>query len=126
MEKYKPMFAFVQEHWLPDYDASLKFTNDFSSHHFLTTSADMFTHTEDLLLQAGPVWHGTAIGWVTDIDKYVTRLPIVSDRFCGIQYKDKQTDTIVIAYSAYLPTAGKDTEYWCERSACARTVSVRG
>ena len=69
----------------------------------------MFTPAEDLLLQAGPVWHGTAIGWSMSIDKCVKQLPIISDRFCGIQYKDNETN--ILAYSTYMPTSGKDAEF---------------
>ena len=60
----------------------MKMKTDFQTYNFHTTSDDMFTHTEDLLLQADPVWHGTAIGWSMSIDKCVIRLPIISDRFC--------------------------------------------
>ena len=111
MKKYAPLFVFIQEHWLPDHAANMKFKTDFSTHNFLTTSDDMFTPTEDLLLQAGPTWHGTGIGWAMSIDKYVFKLPIVSDRFCGIQYKDSQTVTNILAYSVYLPTAGRDADF---------------
>ena len=111
MSQYNPIFVFIQEHWLPNHEASNKFKSDFQTHNFLTTSEDMFTHTEDLLLKAGPVWHGTAVGWAVGIEKYVTHLPIVSDRFCGIQYNDAQSDTIVLVYSVYFPTAGKDNDF---------------
>ena len=111
MSQYNPIFVFIQEHWLPNHEASNKFKSDFQTHNFLTTSEDMFTHAEDLLLKAGPVWHGTAVGWAVGIEKYVTHLPIVSDRFCGIQYNDAQSDTIVLVYSVYFPTAGKDNDF---------------
>ena len=109
LEKYNPILVFVQEHWLPHFDATNKFKTNFSTHNFLTTSEDMFTPAEDLLLQPGPVWHGTALGWSMSIDKCVTRLPVVSDRFCGIQIKNAEAD--ILAYSAYMPTAGKDSEF---------------
>ena len=71
----------------------------------------MFTPTEDLILQSGPVWHGTALGWNKSIDKFITHFPIVSNRFCGVKYVDSSTETSVIAYTAYLPTSGQDDEF---------------
>ena len=63
------------------------------------------------MLEAGPTWHGTAIGWAKDADKHVSKVPVVSERFCGLKYSDKATDTFMLAYSAYLPTSGKDDEF---------------
>ena len=74
-------FIFLQETWLPDHE-SKSISNDFQEFNFLTTSADMFTPTEDLILQSGPVWHGTCC-----------RLPFVSDRFCGVKYEDSNANT---------------------------------
>ena len=71
----------------------------------------MFTPTEDLILQSGPVWHGTAIGWKKSVEKCITKLNIVSDRFCGVKYVDTETKTSVIAYTAYLPTSGQDEQF---------------
>ena len=34
---------------------------------------------------------------------------MISDRFCGIEYKDNQT--VMLAYSVYLPTSGKDDKF---------------
>ena len=111
IKKYSPLLIFLQEHWLPDHEATTKMKTDFPSYNFLTTSDDMFTPAEDLVLQPGPVWHGTAIGWLSSVDRYVSSLPIVNERFCGIQYKDSQHDITILAYSVYLPTAGKDDEF---------------
>ena len=111
MQKYSPLFLFLQEHWLPNHDACTKLKSDFTTHNFLTTSDDMFTPAEDLVLETGPVWQGTAIGWSMEIDKFVCKLPVISDRFCGVQYTDVQTDTQFLAYTLYLPTAGKDEEF---------------
>ena len=69
----------------------------------------MFTNTEDLLLQPGPVWHGTALGWRKSVTKSIVKLPIVSDRFCGVKYS--VLDTSILAYTLYLPTAGQDEEF---------------
>ena len=82
---------------MPDYEATTKLKVNFPAHNFLTTSDDMFTPIEDLILQAGPVWHGTAIGWPSRIDQYVSRLPVVNERFCGIIYKDAENDTNILA-----------------------------
>ena len=71
----------------------------------------MFTHSDDLILQYGPVWHGTAIGWKKSIEKYITKLPIISDRFCGVKYVDTSTNISSIAYTAYLPTSWQDEEF---------------
>ena len=71
----------------------------------------MFTPAEDLVLQSGPVWHGTALGWKKSADKLITKLPIISDRFCGVNYVDKGVGIDMIAFTAYLPTSGKDEEF---------------
>ena len=63
----------------------------------------MFQNDEDKMLEAGPSWHGTALGWLKSYDRYVIRLPALSERFCGI----KMFSNILI-YSAYLPTSGQD------------------
>ena len=103
------MFCFLQEHWLPHHEAVHRFENDFKGYKFLSTSADMFTRTEDKMLQSGPTWHGSAIGWDESIDKHISKLPVISERFCGVSYSDKQTS--IIAYTAYLPTSGQDDEF---------------
>ena len=84
---------------------------DFPTYNFLTTSDDMFTPTEDLLLSPGPVWHGSAIGWPTDIDKYITKHEINNPRFCGVKHEDIENNFSILAYSVYLPTAGRDEEF---------------
>ena len=104
------MFLFLQEHWLP-YHESFKLSNDFEDYNFLTTSADMFTPIEDLILQSGPVWHGTAIGWNKSLEKSIEKLPTISERFCGVKYAEIHSDTNIIAYTAYLPTSGQDEEF---------------
>ena len=108
---YKPLFLFIQERWLPHYEAKDKFCTDFSNYNFMTTSADMFTPAEDKVLETGPTWHGTALGWAEDIDKYVSKIPVISERFCGVKYQDNATNTSIVAYSAYLPTSGLDDEF---------------
>ena len=107
---YNPLFLFLQEHWLSHHESN-KISSDFQEYSFLTTSSDMFTPTEDLILQSGPVWHGTAIGWKKSVEKCITKLNIVSDRFCGVKYVDTETNTSVIAYTAYLPTSGQDEQF---------------
>ena len=71
----------------------------------------MFTPAEDKALEAGPTWHGTALGWVEEADRYITRIPVISERFCGIKYQDNVTNTFILAYTAYLPTSGHDNEF---------------
>ena len=87
------MFIFVQEHWLPDYATNNMLSKDFSNYRFSTTSSDMFTSPEDKLLESGPTWHGTAVGWVEDVEDKISRLPIISERFCGVKFSDKITNT---------------------------------
>ena len=105
------LFIFLQEHWLPHHVASDKLSSDFSCFKFLTTSSDMFLPPEDLILRSGPVWHGTALGWPSSIDTFVTKLPVVSDRFCGVRYLDTANSIDILSYSAYLPTSGQDYEF---------------
>ena len=71
----------------------------------------MFTPVEDLLLQSGPVWHGTALGWRKLIYNDITKLLIISSRFCGVKYVNSITDVSVIAYTFYLPTSGQDDDF---------------
>ena len=105
------MFIFLQEHWLLYHQVIHKLSNDFPSFKFLTTSSDMFCPPEDLILQSGPTWHGTALGWPSCIDTYITKLPVVSDRFCGVQYLDIANNIDILSYCAYLPTSGQDDEF---------------
>ena len=105
------MLIFIQEHWMPHNQASDKFSEDFPDFKFLTTSSDMFLPSEDMLFQTGPVWHGTALGWPSCINNNITKLPIVSERFCGVHYEDIEKNIDIISYCAYLPTAGQDEEF---------------
>ena len=61
------------------------------------------------MMVGGPTWHGTAIGWKLMIDRYITRIPIISERFSGVKYMDGQTNMII--YSVYLPMCGQDEDY---------------
>ena len=107
---YSPIFLFLQETWLPHHE-SHKLSEEFLDYNFTTTSSDMFTPPEDLVLQSGPTWHGTALGWMKSLEKSITKLPIISERFCGIKYEDKEAGVNIIAYTAYLPTSGQDNEF---------------
>ena len=109
LRKYKCIFIFLQEHWLPNYEAVNKFKEDFPVYNFHSTSSDMFLPTEDILLQSGPTWHGTVIGWHNSVDSSIMKLPIISERFCGVKYDDKITK--ILAYTVYLPTSGQDDEF---------------
>ena len=42
-------------------------------------------------------------------DMFVSKLPVVSSRFCGIKYNSN--DTTVLLYSVYMPTSGQDDLY---------------
>ena len=110
IQKFKPLFIFLQETWLPDHEANI-LANDFKDYDFITTSADMFEHTDDLVLKPGPVWHGTALGWKKSLDKCITKLPVICERFCSVKYVDPVSKTTVILYSTYLPTSGQDDEF---------------
>ena len=57
----------------------------------------------------GPTCHGAAVGWQLNIDKYFDRIPIISERFSGVKYVDRQTN--ILTYSVYLPMCGQDDEY---------------
>ena len=54
-------------------------------------------------------WHGTAIGWHSSADSKITKIPVVSERFCGVVYQEAKTK--LVAYTAYLPTSGRDDEF---------------
>ena len=111
IKKHKFMFLFLQEHWLPHHEANKILSKDFPKFSFLTTSSDMFLDPEDLALRSGPVWHGTAIGWPAELNSFITHLPTVSNRFCGVCYQDTKSNTNILSYSLYLPTSGRDEEF---------------
>ena len=97
---------FIQEHWMSSFEADTKFSSDFTEYEFLTTCNDSFLSPEEIILQQGPVWHGTALGWYSSISSNITKFPVISTRFCGV--KIKYSDLVIIAYTAYLPTSGQD------------------
>ena len=104
------MFLFLQETWLPHHE-SKTLSEDFDDYSFLTTSSDIFTPPEDLILQSGPTWHGAALGWKKTMDKFITQLPVVSERFCGVKLVDTNSHVDIIAYTTYMPTSGQDDEF---------------
>ena len=60
-------------------------------------------------MKKGPVWHGTAIGWHSSLSSHIVRLPIISSRFCGVKLTHFNLE--IVAYTAYLPTAGQDEDF---------------
>ena len=105
---------FIQEHWMSETEAADNFNIDFQNYDFLTTSMDTFALPEDMLQKSGPSWHGTALGWHSSLSSFVSKLPIVSSRFCGIKFKNEQIT--IISYSVYLPTSGQDDDFLDEIS----------
>ena len=100
------MFLFIQEHWLSTYEATDRFSSDFTEYEFLTTSSNTFSHPEDVILETGPIWHGTALGWHSSVESNIVRIPLISTRFCGVKVSlDKSK---YVAYSIYLPFSGQD------------------
>ena len=77
---------FLQEHWLPNYEAEKRLSGDFKEYLFTTTSSDMFQSAEECMIDTRPTWHGTAFGWFRHIDSKVTRVPKVDERFSGIMW----------------------------------------
>ena len=71
----------------------------------------MFIPTEDLILSHYTAWHGTALAWNKCEDMYISQLPIVSDRFCGIRYSNSLSNVSILVYSAYFPTRGQDDDF---------------
>ena len=71
----------------------------------------MFIPPEDKIMNPGTVWHGTALGWSKVIDMYVSKIPIVSHRFCGVKFCDKKRNINCLIYCAYLPTRGQDDDF---------------
>ena len=89
IESYdKILFLCIQEHWLSNYEANENFSNDFTQFNFITTSSDIFLEPEEIMLNSGPIWHGTSLGWHKSIDLHVTKIQIIGDSFCGIIYND--------------------------------------
>ena len=105
------MFLFLQEHWLPHHEANDRLCKEIPDYNFSSTSSDMFTAAEDKVLESGPTWHGTSIGWIQNINSNIQKLPVINERFCGIKYSENKTNTKILAYSVYLPTAGLDDEF---------------
>ena len=115
------ILIFIQEHWMSSYEAIRKFSNDFPSYEFHTTSSDSFLPPEDIMLKTGPVWHGTALGWHSTFASNISKFPTVSTRFCGIKLKTEHID--IIAYTVYLPTMGQDDDFLEEISMLAHDIS---
>ena len=84
-------------------EADTKFSSDFTEYEFITTCNDSFLPPEDIILQQGPVWHGTALGWHSSISSNIIKLPVISTRFCGVKLKYSD-----FAYNAYLPASSQD------------------
>ena len=82
LSKLRPALFFLQEHWLPQGNASVSMTKDFTNYNFTSTSSDMFLPAEDVVLSSGPTWHGTAIGWDRQIDRFICRIEHINERFC--------------------------------------------
>ena len=69
---------------MPYSEVDAKISKDFPEYNFLSTASDMFTPEEELMLTPGTAWQGTTIGWSSKLDRFVTKLPVICDRFCGI------------------------------------------
>ena len=102
------MILFIQEHWIPNHELDI-FEKDFPQYSFHSTAYDMFVPEEELLARSGPTWHGTSIAWKMEIDKYITRLPFCSERFCGVLYSGEGCSFLL--YTLYLPTSGQDEDF---------------
>jgi hypothetical protein len=50
---YQPMFIFLQEHLLPNYQASAILSKDLQNYNFSMTSSDSFTTSEDIMQESG-------------------------------------------------------------------------
>ena len=94
---------------MSSFEAKNKFSSDFTEYEFQTTSSDTFHPPEDILNQKGPVWHGTALGWHSSISSHIVKIPVISERFCGVKLDISNLD--IVAYTVYLPTAGQDDEF---------------
>ena len=44
----------------------------------------------DKILEGGPTWHGALIGWHESIARFITKIPIISERFSGVKYSEGQ------------------------------------
>jgi len=116
--------VFLQELWLPSHVASIKFESEFSNYNFISSSVDSFTNAEDILENTGPTWHGTALAWHSSMSKYVKLLPLTSTRHCGIMITKENLN--ILAYTAYLPTSGQDSQFLEEISLLAHDIQAHG
>ena len=98
-----------QEHWLPYFDVNNQLASDFTKYDFHSTSSDMYLNPEDITINHA--WQGTAIGWLKTYSCYISKIPLISQWFCGIKFSYQ--DKMFLVYSVYLPTSGKDEEF-CE------------
>ena len=69
----------------------------------------MFQNPEDKLSSSGPVWHGVAIGWRTDMRLNVQPLQSNNERIAGMKIMLSQHSLLLI--SLYAPTSGKDEDF---------------
>ena len=81
------------------------FSNAFLNYNFITTSSDTFIQPEDKVLETGPIWHGTALGWEKQINDKITKIPLTNERFCGVKFFDHDSGVKIALFSAYFPTS---------------------
>ena len=62
----------------------------------------MFQPAEDCVLTAGTVWHGTAICWHKQFNRFISEIPIISNRFCIVRYEDKDTQLEILSYDKFI------------------------
>ena len=60
-------------------------------------------------MTAGPVWHGSGIGWDNALNSFVTQLTSNYERFSGIKICSAESTLVLV--SLYAPTHGKDDDF---------------
>ena len=46
------------------------------------------------MLDKGPTWHGTALGWPSSVSSCISKIPLISTRFCGVKLVTEGTEFI--------------------------------
>ena len=108
LSEHNPAIVFLQETWLPYSDKHIIDTLH-PSYKFIISSADMFQNPEDKLSSSGPVWHGVAIGWRTDMRLNLQPIQSNNERIAGIKIMFSQHSLLLV--SLYAPTSGKDEDF---------------
>ena len=108
-DKYKPHFLFLSEHQIFQSDLPA-ITKYFKGEYSIALNSEDL-HDPDLVLTSSKAKGGTAVMWMKSLDPYITVYNADCSSFLPI-IVDIPGWKPMVHVSVYLPTAGKDTEFY--------------